>query len=203
MRVLILTWEYPPRKIGETSDYVRELATSLVKRGVDIHIITFHDTLIGSLKEADGVNVHRVGSPIRSHVNVVTKALALSSQFVRIMGDIYYSVEKKVDLVDVHGWMCIPAAVTFKKGIGIPFILSIHNLEEYRIKEAISPLSLAIKSIERLGVAEARRILVRSSWMKKEISQLYDVPRGKIKVVSPRSSTWIRNIMRIYEKCRR
>ena len=43
MHVIIFSWEYPPRIVGELADYVRELATQLVKNNEKAWVVTYHD----------------------------------------------------------------------------------------------------------------------------------------------------------------
>ena len=40
MRVIMLTWEYPPKIVGGIARHVYDLANSLVAQGVKVNIIT-------------------------------------------------------------------------------------------------------------------------------------------------------------------
>ena len=40
MRVLILSWEYPPVVEGGLARHVRKLAENLVADGVEVHVLT-------------------------------------------------------------------------------------------------------------------------------------------------------------------
>ena len=40
MRVLILSWEYPPLIEGGLARHVRKLSENLVELGVDVHVLT-------------------------------------------------------------------------------------------------------------------------------------------------------------------
>ena len=41
MRIIIFSWEYPPRVVGKLSDYVKALSTALVDKKVDVNIVTY------------------------------------------------------------------------------------------------------------------------------------------------------------------
>jgi hypothetical protein len=58
---------------------------------------------------------------------------------------------------------------------------------------------MAIKSIEWLGMFEAKELIVKSTWMRDEVIRVYKVPVEKIRVVSPGSDKWIDEIMGAYE----
>jgi hypothetical protein len=57
---------------------------------------------------------------------------------------------------------------------------------------------MAIKSIEWLGFYEAEKVSVKSDWMRDEIVRIYDVPTEKVKVVLPNTSSWIKEVLELY-----
>lgn len=199
MHAIILSWEYPPRIIGHLADYVRELAVQLVKNKVETYVVTYHDFLTGGYDESDGVKTYRVTNPVRTHIGVLTWVLTLNQEIERAAANIYYNTGKQVDLMDVHDWHFIPAAVTLKKALNLPFIYSVESLEEHRSHGANSPFNMAIKSIEWLGMYEAEKLIVKSDWMRDEAYRLYKVPLEKVKVILPKSVNWIKNVLETYQ----
>jgi len=199
MRVIIFSWEYPPRIVGHLAEYVRELAAQLVKNRVETHVVTYHNFSTGEHDEPEGIKTYRVTNPVRTHVGVLTWVLTLNQEVERAAASIYYAADKQVDLIDVHDWHFIPAAVTMKKALNIPFIYSVESLEEHRSHGANSPFNMAIKSIEWLGMYEAKNLIVKSEWMRDEVFRLYKVPPEKVKVVPPKSAKWIKSILETYK----
>ena len=195
---MIFSWEYPPRIIGQLANYVKSLAAELVKNKVDVYVITYHDFLTGGHDDPDGVKTIRVTNPVHTHIGVLTWVLTLNQEVERVTANVYYDVDQQVELMDVHDWHFIPAAVTLKKAMSIPFIYSVESLEEHRSHGAESPFNMAIKSIEWLGMFEARTLIVKSDWMRNEVARLYKVPLEKIKIVSQNANGWIENILGIY-----
>jgi hypothetical protein len=104
-----------------------------------------------------------------------------------------------VDLIDVHDWHFIPAAVTLKKALNIPFVYSVESLEDHRSHGSNSPFNMAIKSIEWLGMYEASRLVVKSEWMRNEAFRLYRVPNEKMNVIPPESPAWMKGILAVYK----
>ncbi len=199
MRVIIFSWEFPPRIVGQLADYVRELALQLAKHKVETHVVTYHDYLTGEFIENGGIKTHRVNNPVKKHISVLTWVLTLNQEVERAAANIYYSANKRLNLIDAHEWHFIPAAVTLKKALGIPFIYSVESLEDHRSHGANSPFNMAIKSIEWLGMYEAQKIVVKSEWMASETVREYKVPLEKIKVIQPKSATWLKTILEIYK----
>ena len=199
MHAIILSWEYPPRIIGHLADYVRELAVQLVKNKVETYVVTYHDFLTGEYDESDGVKTYRVTNPVRTHIGVLTWVLTLNQEIERAAANIYYNTGKQVDLMDVYDWHFIPAAVTLKKALNLPFIYSVESIEEHRSHGANSPFNMAIKSIEWLGMYEAEKLIVKSDWMRDEAYRLYKVPLEKVKVIPPKSVNWVKNVLETYQ----
>ncbi len=198
MRVIIFSWEYPPRTVGELADYVKELAVQLAENKVETYVVTYHDYMTGEFEE-NGVKTYRVTNPVKTHISVLTWVLTLNQEVERVAANICYKVGGRLDLIDVQDWHFIPAAVTLKRAFNIPFVYSIESLEDHRSHGANSPFNMAIKSIEWLGMYEASKVLVKSEWMASEVIRIYKVPEAKIKIVKPGSDRWLKTILEAYK----
>lgn len=198
MQAAIFSWEYPPRIVGQLADYLKDLAVQLVKNKVGVLVVTYHDYMTGLHDDPEGVKIYRVNNPVRTHIGVLTWVLTLNQEVERAASNIYYDVTKQIDLIDVHDWHFIPAAVTLKKALHIPFVYSVESLEDHRSHGANSPFNMAIRSIEWLGTYEAGKLLAKSDWMKDEISRIYRAPVEKIEVISPNSARWMKDILEAY-----
>ena len=199
MRVIIFSWEYPPRVVGKLSEYVKALSVHLATKHVEVNVVTYDDYLTGLDKEPTGVRTNRVANPVKTHIGVLTWVLTLNQEVERVAANIYYASDKQVDLIDVHDWHFIPAAVTLKKALAVPFVYSVDSLEEHRSHGANSPFNMSIKSIEWLGTQEAERVIAKSAWMRDEIIRTYEVSTHKIIVIQPNSANWIKEILETYK----
>jgi glycosyltransferase involved in cell wall biosynthesis len=199
MRVIIFSWEYPPRVVGYLSGYVSSLSTQLASSKVDVNVVTFDDFSTGQTQEPSGVKTFRVANPVRTHIGVLTWVLTLNQEVEREAANVYYDSQKQIDLIDVYDWHFIPAAVTLKNGLGIPFVYSVESLEDHRSPNALASYNMAIKSIEWLGFYEAAKISVKSQWMRDEIIRIYKAPPEKITVISTDPSVWNQEVLKLYQ----
>jgi glycogen synthase len=198
VRAVIFSWEYPPRIVGKLADYINILAAQLAKTSVATHVVTYHDTMTGTTRESTGVEVVRVSNSVQTHISVLTWALTLNQEVERAAANIYYNNAKRIDVIDVHDWHFIPAAVTLKHALGIPFVFSVDSLEDHRSPGANLPFNMSIRGIEWLGFFEAAAITAKSAWMQNEIVRLHKVPPEKIDVVLPSSDGWVKDIVKVY-----
>ena len=181
MQVVIFSWEYPPRVVGRLSDDVKALSTQLADRKVGVNIVTY-DKIPGQRLDEKGVKTFSVTNPVREHIGILTWVLTLNEEVERVTAKAYYETSKQIDVIDAFDWHFIPAAVSLRAGLGIPFVYSVESLEDHRSNFADNPNNMAIKSIEWHGFYEASVVAVKSQWMRDEINRIYKVPREKIEV---------------------
>jgi 1,4-alpha-glucan branching enzyme len=198
--VIIFTWEFPPRIVGPLAYYVNKLAVELAKKSVDTYVVTFNSSWVGFHLGADGIKAYRISDTVRPQINILTWMLSLNQEAERVASDIYYSTKHEVNLIDVHDWHFVSAAVTLKRALRIPFVFSVDSIEPHRSRNSNATLSLSITSIESLGVSEASKIIVKSEWMKQELKHYYNARDEMTEIVSPESEAWIEGILAIYEK---
>ena len=184
--------------VGQLAEYVSMLSAQLVKNKVEAYIVTYHDFLTGTVTEASGVKTARVTNPVRTHIGVLTWILTLNQEVERAAANIYYQANEQIDLIDVYDWHFIPAAVTLKNALNIPFVYSVESLEDHRSPASNTPYNMSIKSIEWLGFYEATRISAKSEWMQNEIVRIYNVPKEKISVIAPNTASWIKERLELY-----
>ncbi len=59
LNVLMLSWEFPPFKVGGLAAHVYDLSKMLVKKGHTIHVVTCSFPGAADYELVDGVHVHR------------------------------------------------------------------------------------------------------------------------------------------------
>ena len=184
--------------VGQLAEYINALAIQLVKNKVETYVVTYHEFLSGVAEEASGVKIVRVVSPVHANIGILTWILTLNQEIERVAANIYYLADNQIDLINVYDWHFIPAAVTLKNALDIPFVYSVESLEDHRSPNLNTPNNMSIKSIEWLGFYEAKKVSVKSEWMRDEIVRIYNVPKEKVTVVSPNTVSWIKDVLRLY-----
>jgi hypothetical protein len=184
--------------VGQLAEYVKTLVNGLAANKVDISVVTYDDRFTEETQEPNTVKTVRVTNPVKTHIGVLTWVLTLNQEIERAIANVYYSANRRIDLIDVFDWHFIPAAVTLKKGLGIPFVYSVESLEDHRSPTANSSYNLAIQSIEWLGFYEAQSVTVKSQWMKDEVARIYQVPLTKISVITPNPESDVNEFLNVY-----
>jgi glycogen(starch) synthase len=189
MRVLILSWEYPPIVEGGLARHVHKVATHLAAQGHEVHVLTRGDavTVRDSGPTDLGVTrpeIHRVPEPARpadlgafiawiAHMNddMVARGLALLD-------------ETEFDVVHGHDWLVASAADRLARRAGVPMVVTVHATEYGRHQGWVDrhPQS-HIHGIETWMTRRADRVIACSHYMRGHVADVFGRDEGRITVI--------------------
>src|SRR5687768_13077009 len=185
MRVLILSWEYPPLIEGGLARHVRKLAENLADQGVDVHVLARGREEDPAEREVGGVLVHRVREPERPHdlSEFVTWIEHMNSDMLAAgveVGDRY-----DFDVVHGHDWLVASAGDHLAKRFRAPLVVTIHATEYGRHQGWVDkhPQSY-IHGVERWMANRADRLITCSSYMREHVADIYGLEESRVNVIS-------------------
>jgi hypothetical protein len=183
--------------VGEISLDAEHAAIELARRGCNVDVITYHETMLGVEKRKEGFRVHRVTNPVQTHSNIVTWALTLNTELQRVAANI--ALESEDDLTVVHAieWLCVPAAIQLKKTLAIPYLLSIYSLEHQRSVGGTSH-SGPISYLEREGSQQADKVIVYRKVVAESVNTLYGIGSEKLVAFDKENRNWTDELMQQY-----
>ncbi len=189
MRVLMLTWEYPPNIVGGLGKHVMDIVPALAEEGVEVHVIT--PRLRGGAaysREAVNIHVYRVDPPIAALNDFFSIAwqtnLKLQDQAFRLVED-YQKRGMYFDLVHVHEWLVAFAGGALKQHYQIPLLATIHATERGRGRGALpGDLARAINNVEWWLTYESWRAICCSQYMISEVHEYFNSPVDKVDMIA-------------------
>ena len=187
MHVILISWEFPPQTAGQISRDTQIIAQRLAKCDCKVDVVTWNDHLTGTEERKESFRVHRVANPVRTHVNIVTWALALNTELERVAAEIIYQSEDQAKLVHASEWICVPAAVQLKKTLHIQYLLSLYSTESERSIHG-GPLTGAITYLEKSGCLQASKIIVENKTRASIVEKSYRVPADRLTILDVASS---------------
>ncbi len=185
MRILMLTWEYPPNVVGGLGRHVAELAPALVQQGLQVRVITPVAKLTGSGSSLeDGVMVYRLHHPpldkLGDFYQAVREVNRCISNDLNQMSQHY----GQCDLIHVHDWLTSFAGIELQQSWGCPLIATVHATERGRYRGHLdSPLQQAIDNAERQLADRAEQVIVCSHHMANEVQYFFQTPFDKLAVI--------------------
>ncbi|MGK7914718.1 MAG: glycosyltransferase family 4 protein [Prochloraceae cyanobacterium] len=180
MRILVLTWEFPPRLVGGIARHVAELYPELIKLGHEVHLITVEFGQAPLYELVEGVHVHRI---------LVARAHDFFHWVVNLNNSMGHHGGKLIaeqgafDLIHAHDWVVGDAAIALKHHFKIPLIATIHATEYGRYNGIYTNTQEYIASKEGSLVYNAWRAIACSGYMREELQRALGVPGDKIDVI--------------------
>ena len=182
MKILMLSWEYPPKSVGGLSTHVYHLTHELCKLGHQVCLITCEEGTAPKEENDKGVEVYRV-EPFDISTGDFTKwvmqlnfaMIALATKIIREKGTF--------DIIHSHDWLTTFISKTLKMSYDIPIISTIHATEYGRNNGIKTEMQMYISSTEWMLTQESHRVIVCSEYMKKEVTNILHTPLEKISVI--------------------
>jgi len=207
MRVLMLSWEYPPHSVGGLGKHVTELVPALTEQGVDICLLTPRwaggpvNEVVAELLFADEhgrrmsqlpttgedveakATVFRVDPPYADTPDLFAGAWR-TNVAIEDKGRAMIDQFGRFDVIHVHDWLVAFAGVALKNTYRIPLIATIHATEYGRSHGRLpTEMSKAISHVEWWLSYEAWRAIVCSPYMVDEVATIFYAPRNKLDLI--------------------
>lgn len=182
VRILMLSWEYPPRSIGGLARHVEDLSLAIAETNNDIHVVTVGAEDTPEYEIVSGVHVHRFEPYPVNAPDFLTWVLQLNVKMQETTARIVRN-EGYFDIVHAHDWLAAFAGAAAKHAYQIPLIATIHATEAGRNHGLHNDHQRYIASVEWWLAYEAWRIIVCSNHMQHEIERVFSAPRDKIVVL--------------------
>ena len=181
LNVLMLSWEFPPFKVGGLAAHVYDLSKMLVKKGYNIHVVTCSFPGAADYELVDGVHVHRFDAyeiPAPEflqwdlNMNVLMEKKAI--EIVK---------EHDIDIIHAHDWLVASAAIGLKHLFRKPLIATIHSLERGRRSGLYNDGQHMIDQIENFLIQEAWHNIVCSQYMQSLCHFSFTFPNDKMTII--------------------
>lgn len=203
MRVLMLSWEYPPRIVGGIARHVEELSWALAARpDTEVHVVTCNFPGAPDEEVFNNVHIHRV-TPYeapgghRDFIHWVhqlnaamhDRAYALIREWLApkkrtdAQQDPKKLTDKNAIVLHAHDWLAHFCAARLKHEFKLPLVATIHATEFGRNNGIHSDISRYIDSVEKELTFEAWRVIVCSRFMQGEVEFALNAPADKLDII--------------------
>jgi glycogen(starch) synthase len=191
MRVLMLSWEYPPVVVGGLARHVHALARHLARDGHEVVVLCRHvagtdaQTHPTTDRVVEGVRVIRVAEDpmhVTFEQDLIAWTLAMGHAMVRHGLQLLRTWPP--DVVHAHDWLVAHPAIALAEAAGKPLVGTIHATEAGRHSGWLSyPLNQQVHSAEWWLANRADQLITCSQAMRAEVAGLFEVPADDITVI--------------------
>ena len=183
MRVLMLSWEYPPHVVGGLGKHVAELVPALARRGISVHLVTPTDQDNAGTKVMGGITVRRVAAEVGGDAYFFANAEQTNQELLHAAEQVV-AQEGPFDLIHNHDWLTAFAACALKQTFKLPLLATIHATERGRGRGNLaSDMARQIHEAEWRLTYEAWRVICCAQYMAAEVRDYFAAPLDKIDVI--------------------
>jgi glycosyltransferase involved in cell wall biosynthesis len=181
IKVLMLTWEFPPNVVGGLSNHVFGLTKHLVQNEAEVHVITAGALELSEYEQMNGVHIYRV-KPLNEYDDhflswIGGLNLAMAYKAIELSTQINFTI------IHAHDWLVGAAAAILKRSFKIPLLTTIHATETGRNNGIHNEMQQFIHDKENQLIQESDQLIVCSDFMEKELISTFDIPENKIVII--------------------
>ncbi|MCC7077666.1 MAG: glycosyltransferase family 4 protein [Acidimicrobiia bacterium] len=184
MRVLVISWEFPPTIVGGLGRHVDRLTEALVDEGHEVHILT-RGAADRPQEEMQGrIHVHRVAEypPVVPEEDLISWVLAFNLGLV--VAGVQLLNNRQFDVIHAHDWLVAYAAADLQRLYSIPVVATVHATEYGRHQGWLpEPMNRLIHQVEWWLTYVARRVITCSNYMRDQVQHIFELPPAKLDVV--------------------
>ncbi len=182
MRVLMLSFEYPPHISGGLGNHVYYLSTNLVSLGHQVTVVTSRQNGTAEEEIRQGVKVLRVAYHPEGDM---PQQVANFNRAASTLDPGHF------DVIHAHDWLVKDAALIY--AARYPLVVTIHATEYGRNHGLKTPMHHFIHRQEWELAQKARELITCSRYMQQEVFQLFQkdstvIPNG-VKIFPPQEVT--------------
>ncbi|HEX8067644.1 MAG TPA: glycosyltransferase family 4 protein [Thermoleophilaceae bacterium] len=184
MRVLVLSWEYPPLIEGGLARHVRKLSEGLARRGVEVHVLTRGHEESPAEEVVNGVVVHRVREPDRPRELAEFVAWVEHMNADMLAAGVELGDRFEFDVVHGHDWLVGVAGDHLARRFRCPLVVTIHATEYGRHQGWVDKHPQShIHGVERWMSNRAERVITCSAYMREHVADIYGLEESRIRVI--------------------
>ncbi|MBI3692850.1 MAG: glycosyltransferase family 4 protein, partial [Mycolicibacterium aromaticivorans] len=192
MKILMVSWEYPPVIIGGLGRHVYQLATALAADGHDVVVLSRRPS-------GTDPSTHPTTDEVHEGVRVIAAAqdphefefgrdmmawtMAMGHAMIRA-GLTLQAKGWQPDIVHAHDWLVAHPAIALAEFFDVPMVSTVHATEAGRHSGWVSgQISRQVHAVESWFVRESDSLIACSASMADEIAELFGPDLAEIVVI--------------------
>ena len=191
MRILIVSWEYPPVMVGGLGRHVDALSRELAAAGHDVVVLSRHPTGSDATTHPttlDGGTTPRVlrvaEDPPHLRFDRDLVAWTLAWQHAAVRAALNRLRDWRPDVVHAHDWLAAHAGIALADVHEVPLVATVHATEAGRHAGRLAtPLQQQVHSVEWWLACRADALITCSVAMRDEVTALFGPPLAPVEVV--------------------
>lgn len=195
MRILVVSWEYPPVVVGGLGRHVHQLSVALAASGHDVVVLTRRPTGSDALSHpstdvvAEGVRVIAAAEDPPAFDfsdDMMAWTLAMGHSMIRAGLRIRSRDGEawRPDVVHAHDWLVAHPAIALAEFFDVPLVATVHATEAGRHSGWVSgTINRQVHSVEWWLARESDALITCSASMHDEVTRLFGPELAEIHTI--------------------
>jgi glycogen(starch) synthase len=183
MRVLMLSWEYPPLVVGGIAAHVDGLARAMTRAGHEVVVFSLHHPDVEDDQTVEGVRVLRANTdlPWLPDDDLVAQMASANHQITQLAAQLG---RWRPQVIHAHDWLVAWSADTLKTLWNVPLVATIHATERGRHGGTVpNGVPAAVNAVEWWLTYQAKEVIACSRFMVNEVVDGFELPPDKVHLV--------------------
>jgi glycogen(starch) synthase len=183
MRILMMSWEYPPRVVGGIAAHVDGLARAMARAGHEVVVFSLDHPKVGDDEMVEGVRVLRANAdlPWIPDDFVISETASANHHITQLAARLG---TWRPQIIHAHDWLVAWSADTLRALWGVPLVATIHGTERGRHGGYVPQgAPAAINAVEWWLTYQAQQVIACSKFMVREITDGFELPSEKVNLV--------------------
>jgi glycogen(starch) synthase len=181
VRVLLLSWDFPPKETGGTAAHVAGLSNALAVGGHEVVVMTIADPRadlgaerVGPVRVVRGV----IDLPWLPKTETISRTASANHAVVKLGAALPDTLDGwRPDVVHGHDWRMGWAADTLSSFYDVPFVLTMHGTERVRHGGHLPPgMPSDVNSIEWWLAFQTDRLISPTKFMAEQLVADFELP---------------------------
>jgi hypothetical protein len=193
--VILVSFEYPPRRLTKVSDVIFKLAQHLTKQKVKTHVITFDDWRSGTVVE-NKIIVNRIPNHIPNNISSFSTAMNLKLAYQSAITSVLN--KEQIDVIHFFDWQTLPLLIPWESSLDAVKIYTTSSVQVTR-DSSLSPLNEGIKKVEQMSMKTLDLILADSIDVMKILHSDYKIDEKKVLLQPYIDINYSNNVYSLYQ----
>lgn len=183
MRVLLVSWEYPPHVVTGVSTHVRGLARALAASGHDVVVFTPSSPDAPNVSDDHGVQVRRaaIDLPWIDEADLVASTASANHHLAALVGDLD---GWRPDVVHGHDWTTGWATHTIARVTRSPLVMTMHGTEHSRHSGHVpSGEASNVHAVENWLAWAADLLVCNSRFMLADVLDAFEIDPARVHLI--------------------
>lgn len=194
--VVLVSFEFPPRRLSIISDLVFKIANLLSKNNIKVWVVTYDDWCSNTKVFKKNIVLYRIPYNVHNNLSFFSLVMNLKPSYQSIIASILH--EEQIDIVHFFDWQTLPLLVPWGNKFTEKLVYTTASIQATR--DTTSLTNEGIKKVEQMSLKAFDLIIADTKGLANQMSENYSLDKNKIITYPLKQKKYANEILELYLK---